>query len=120
MPIDSTKETTWDMPPVFHRFYVLTGWLLERVEKFPKNARFTFGQRLTDLALDIMERLVRAAYGRRRADNLESANVSLEVLRVMLRLSKDRLFISEKQYEFAIGELLEIGKMVGGWSKGAR
>ncbi len=29
------EEPKWEMPPVFHRFYVLTGWLLDRVEKFP-------------------------------------------------------------------------------------
>ena len=109
------SEQKWTMPPVFHRFYLLTGWLLDRVEKFPKNARFTFGQRITDLALTIVEKIVRAAYGRRRKENLEAANTDLEVLRVMIRLSKDRHFISASQYEFAIGELLEIGQMLGGW-----
>lgn len=117
---EQAKEEKWQMPPVFHRFYILTGWLLDRVEGFPKNARFTFGQRITDLSLQITEKIVRAAYGRRRADNLEAANTSLEVLRVMLRLSKDRRYISHKQYEHAIGELLEIGQMIGGWMKEAR
>lgn len=117
---DKANEANWQMPPVFHRFYVLTGWLLDRVEAFPKSARFTFGQRITDLTLHIIEKIVRAAYGRRRADNLDAANTSLEVLRVMLRLSKDRRYISHKQYEHAIGELLEIGKMIGGWMKESR
>lgn len=107
----------WQMPPVFQRFYVLTGWLLDRVEKFPKNARFTFGQRLSDIALSVIERIVRAAYGRRRKENLENVNTDLEVLRIMLRLSKDRRYISVDQYEYTIGELLEIGSMVGGWLK---
>ena len=117
MTNDAIPEKRWDMPPVFHRFYVLAGWLLDRVEKYPKNARFTFGQRLTDLALDTIEKLVRAAYGRRRSENLEAANVNLETIRVMLRLSKDRHYISEHQYEYAMTELLEIGKMLGGWLK---
>jgi len=109
------KEQKWAMPPVFQRFYLLTGWLLDRVEKFPKSARFTFGQRLSDTALDIVEKLVRAAYGRRRKDNLEAANTDLEVLRVMIRLSHDRRYLSDDQYTYAIGELLEVGKMIGGW-----
>ena len=115
----SGEEKKWDMPPVFHRFYVLTGWLLDRVEKFPKNARFTFGQRITDLAIGIVEKIVRAAYGRRRRENLEAANTDLEVLRIMIRLSKDRHFISLDQYEYAVGELLEVGKMIGGWLRSA-
>jgi hypothetical protein len=114
------SQVKWEMPPVFHRFYLLSGWLMERVESFPKNARFTFGQRITDLTLQIIEKIVRAAYGRRRAEHLEAVNTSLEVLRVMLRLCKDRRYICKKQYEYAIGELLEIGKMVGGWLKESR
>jgi len=114
---ENLKYSKWDMPPVFHRFYVFTGWLLDRVEKFPKSARFTFGQRLTDLALSIIERIVRAAYGRRRTENMEAANTNLEVLRVFLRLSTNRHYISIRQYEFAMNELLEIGKMIGGWLK---
>jgi hypothetical protein len=105
----------WELPPVFHRFYLLTGWLLDRVAKFPKDARFTFGQHVTQLCLRIIEQLVRAAYGRRRRENLEDANTSVETLRVMVRLCKDRRMLSSAQYQYAIGELLEIGKMVGGW-----
>ena len=110
-------EAKWSLPPVFQRFYLFAGWVLDRVEKFPKSARFTFGQRMTDLTLGILENLVRAAYGRRRTDSLEAANTRLEVLRVMIRLSKDRHYLSFRQYEFASGELLEIGKMIGGWLK---
>lgn len=109
----------WEMPPVFQRFYLLAGWLLDRIGKFPKDARFTFGQRMTDVCLGILEKFVRAAYGRRRKENLEGANVDLEVLRVFLRLSKDRRYVSVDQYEYAVGELLEIGKMTGGWLKQA-
>ena len=109
----------WDMPPVFHRFYSLTGWLLDRVEKYPKSARFTFGQRICDTAIGVIEAIVRAAYGRRRKENLDAANTDIEVLRVLLRLSKDRHYISPDQYEFAVGELLEIGKMIGGWLRSA-
>ena len=108
---------SWEMPPVFQRFYLLTGWLLDRTAKFPKDARFTFGQRMTDQCLGIIEKFVRAAYGRRRKDNLDAANTDLEVLRVFLRLCKDRRYISTDQYKYAVGELLEIGKMTGGWLK---
>jgi len=59
------------MPPVFHRYYVFVGWMLDRAEKFPKNARFTFGQTLTNTLLGILGKIVRAAYGWRKRENLE-------------------------------------------------
>ena len=108
------------MPPVFHRFYTLTGWLLDRIEKYPKNVRFTFGQQLTNKCLLVIEKIVSASYNRKRKENLQDANLELEVIRVFLRLSMDRKYISKKQYEFAINELLEIGKMIGGWIGASR
>jgi four helix bundle protein len=109
-----------EMPPVFHRMYTLVGWLLDRVETFPRNARFTFGEQVSVRCLSVIEKLVRAAYGRRRAENLEAANVELEVVRVFVRLCKDRKYISIAQYEYAMEELLEVGRMIGGWLKSGR
>jgi len=43
-------------PPILLvKWYDVTKWMLERVDSFPKNQRFIFGQRLADRALNIME-----------------------------------------------------------------
>ena len=69
-------------PPILLvKWYDVTKWLLERVENFPKNQRFIFGQRLADRALGVLELLVEAAYSPRKADLLAKANRELEVLR---------------------------------------
>ncbi len=50
-------------PPVLLvKWYDVTKWLLERVDGFPKNQRFIFGQRIADRAMNILESLVEAAY----------------------------------------------------------
>jgi hypothetical protein len=54
----------------------VTKWLLERVDRFPKNQRFVFGQRLADRALNILEVLVQAAYSPRKVDLLARASNS--------------------------------------------
>jgi hypothetical protein len=63
-----------DPPVVLIKWYDFTKWLLDRVDSFPKNQRFIFGQRLADYALDIMELLVDAAYSPRKSDLLATAN----------------------------------------------
>ena len=40
-----------DPPVVLAKWYDLTKWLLERIDSFPKNQRFIFGQRLADHAV---------------------------------------------------------------------
>jgi len=44
-----------DPPVVLMKWYEFTKWLLDRIDSFPKNQRFIFGQRLADHALDIQE-----------------------------------------------------------------
>ena len=51
-----------DPPVVLVRWYDAAKWILERVDSFPKNQRFIFGQRLADRALSVLELLVEAAY----------------------------------------------------------
>ena len=40
------KEKEKKEAPIFTAFYEIVGWILQVVEKFPKNQRFVFGQRL--------------------------------------------------------------------------
>lgn len=104
-------------PIVLVKWYDLTKWLLARVESFPKNQRFVFGQRLTDRTLGVLETLVEASYspaGRHKAELLARANRDLEVLRWLLRLAKERTLLTPRQYRFVCLALEECGRMLGG------
>jgi hypothetical protein len=101
------------------KWYDWLGWLLDRVDSFPKNQRFIFGQRLADRAIGVLELLVEAAYTGEKASLLARANRELEVLRWLTRLAKDRTLLTARQYEFACAGLAECGRMLGGWLKQA-
>jgi hypothetical protein len=107
-------------PPVLLvKWYDVTKWLLERVDSFPKNQRFIFGQRIADRTLNILEVLVEAAYSPRKGDLLARANRDIEVLRWLIRMATDRKLLTPRQYEYCCMSLNECGRMVGGWSKQA-
>ena len=106
-----------ESPVVLIKWYDVVKWLLERVDSFPKNQRFVFGQRLADRAIDVLELLVEAAYSPRKADLLSRANRQIEVLRWLVRLAKDRDLFTMRQYGFACKGLTECGRMLGGWLK---
>ena len=107
------------LPVVLVKWYDYTNWLLDRIDSFPKNQRFIFGQRMADLALGIMEKLIEAAYSKEKAGLLREANRKMEVLRWLVRMAKDRQILTTRQYEFSSEKLAECGKMVGGWRKHA-
>ena len=104
-----------DAPIVLSQWYDTTRWILEKVDKFPKNQRFIFGTRLADRTLGILEGLVQASYtgGQEKFALLETANRDMAVLRWLVRLAKDRQVITVKQYEYACGRMYECGKMLG-------
>ena len=96
---------------VLVKWYEIAKWLLERVESFPKNQRFVFGQRLADRGLRIMELLVEAAYIPRKVDLLARVNRELEVLRWLIRMAMDRRLFTPRQYEHCCMSLNECGRM---------
>jgi len=97
--------------------YDLVLWLLPKVEKFTRSFRFTVGDRIANLALDLLLLLVEAAYSTDKADLLERASRRTNGLRYMLRLAKDLKLLALDSYGFAVERLDEIGRMIGGWRK---
>ncbi len=103
--------------PIFTRWMQFLEWLLPATEKFPKRVRFTFSDRINNLALDIVEDLVDARYSRNKQSILRRINLRLEKLRVLLRLSHTLKYLPHQSYEHAARALNEIGRMLGGWIK---
>jgi hypothetical protein len=102
---------------LFAHWERVIGCLLDRTLQFPKHSRFTFASRMDGLALDILEQVVTACYGTAgiRHKALVNADLSLARLRVLLRLSHARQFLSGGAYEALARDLDETGRMLGGW-----
>jgi hypothetical protein len=102
---------------VFVKWFEFLEWLLPTTGKFPKNARFSFALRIETLALDLIEDLIEARYSKDKKAILKRANLRLEKLRVMLRLSHKMRYLSHEGYEHASRNINEAGRMLGGWLK---
>lgn len=59
--------------------------------------------------------LIKANYSKQKVDLLKEANIGLEILRHLIRLSYDLRFISTEKYEYISREINQIGKLIGGW-----
>ena len=103
--------------PAVEKAYDLTKEILPRVANFPKDYKFSLGQRIIDHCLDILELLIHAAYVKQKERLLDEANIKLERLRFILRLSKDLGTLSHRGYEHVMKMVTELGKQIGGWRK---
>jgi hypothetical protein len=104
-----------DVPTLFVHWESFLNWLLDRTEKFPKRLRFTLTSRIDNLALDIYTRVVEARYRRDRVALLERLNLDLELLRLLLRLARDRRVLDHRAFAHACEQIDTAGRMVGGW-----
>ena len=106
-----------ELPVVVQKAYEFSIWLIQKVENFPRSYRFSVGDRLVHGSLDLLLRLVDAAYSRDKFRILSEVNGMLNRMRFLLRLAKDLKLMSVDSYGHAAERVEEIGRMVGGWRK---
>jgi hypothetical protein len=99
------------------KLYDFILWMIPKLEKFPRSQKFLLGDRIEMLMLDIPQLLIEAAYSKRKQALLQSANLKLEQMRYLVRLSKDLKLLNLKAYEFSARAIDGIGTSVGGWLK---
>jgi hypothetical protein len=106
--------------PVYIKWYKTLDWILDTVEKYPKNVRFTISGKIVELSILVMEKIIEAIYSKEKKYILQEINLYIEKLRVFFRISYDRKYISANQFEFICTEIEETGKMIGGWMKSCK
>ena len=66
---------------IINDYYDFLKWILLKISKFPRHFRYTFGERLENLLLNILDVLIEAKYTKERRALLQKANLQLEILR---------------------------------------
>jgi hypothetical protein len=97
--------------PLYTDAFALCEWLLGR---FGDDQR-ALPHQLCVSGLALMEAVTLALKGRRRDENLESADEQLIALRTQLRLAGAAGYLSESQLLFALERADLIGRQLGGW-----
>lgn len=101
------------------RLFDLLTWLLPKIEHFPRIYRQTVTLRLMNAALDCQE-AVFAAQSKRNSSRqaaLQNADAALNRLRLYLRLAHRWHWLTDGQYSHVSLQVMEIGKLLGGWIK---
>jgi len=104
-------------PPLFTKTYDFIRRVNEETTLFPKSQRFTLAQQIQNESLELLKCFIAI---RRKLDveaNFKRADVHLETLRILFRLSKDMSLLSLKKYETIEKMLDELGRLLGDWQK---
>ena len=103
--------------PALDAHYRFILWLVPVVTGFPRSQKFVLGDRMQQVAMDVLEALIEATYTRRRVSALSRANLGVEKLRFFVRLARDLRCLDLRRYEYAARRLDETGRRIGAWTK---
>ena len=94
-------------------------YLFPIVDRFPKYEKFVLCTQIKNCAIGIARQIIRANKSRNKRVDLYDIDVSIEELRLLVRFSHDRKYLSCKSYEETSKRVNEIGRLLGGWIKSA-
>lgn len=89
----------------------------QALAQYPKSEKFAL---VTDMkhSMDVMlERTIEAQKKYYKKTTLQDLDVEIAKMKAYLRLSHELRFLPDKKYEVWSGQIVEIGKMLGGWLK---
>ena len=105
-----TKDTT---PQAVQHCHQLILWIIPQLDKFPKNRRYTLGDKIEQGLLSVLTLLIEATYSQRgKVNMLAKANTQLTVLRHLWRLAFELHIIAQKQYAHGGKLLVDLGKQI--------
>ena len=78
------------------------------------------GQKLDNLTLEIFELLFSVPSSHNKLILLEQTSIKLDLLKILLRMSKDSQSITDKKYLELQTNLHEMGRMLGGWIRSTK
>ena len=108
--------------PILKKSYDLYKTFNEYRKLIPKQDRFTVFEHCENKMLNLIEEIFRAGQTSKptKVLILEDASISLNLLRIFIRLLKDIKSIEPKKYIILQANIDEIGRMLGGWIRSTK
>jgi 23S rRNA-intervening sequence protein len=105
--------------PIYKVAYDLLDVITELSKNFPRDFKQSIGGKLRDESVEVVTLIFRANVSNDKSIHLSKLLERLQVTELLLRLSRDKRFISTGQYAKAIELTGNIGKQANGWRRSA-
>lgn len=90
------------------------------LEQMPKSQKFSLAQDIKKCMDKILRLVITANKKYTKKTTLQELDIEVAALKVYIRVATDLTYLPLKKYEVWSGQLVEIGKMVGGWIRSQR
>ncbi|MFH0852035.1 MAG: four helix bundle protein [bacterium] len=101
-----------------HRIFELYKLFHKCLILFPKQEKYTLGQKIENTILETLELTLSASYSNiYKKEILTKANNKVDLLKYLIRLSHETDSVKIKSCLTLEEIIIEIGKMIGGWRR---
>lgn len=103
--------------PIYKAAYDLLGIATDLVRNLPRDIKSNIGGKIRDECIEILVLIPRANAANDKAPHISEILERVQVVEFLMRLLRDKRFISVKQYARAAQVTTAIGKQANGWRR---
>jgi len=100
---------------VYKASYVLCREGFKKVQKLPKDLRYTLGMRFFDSSLKVLQGVVEANQKEQKSEALSATLLEIELIWTHLRLLYDLRGISQGEFQVLSERVSDVGRQVTAW-----
>jgi len=115
----STAKLTYELP-VYKASFDLLSLLIDVHTVIPRMYKYTIGECAVKSAQQLLIDIVHANKSRNKSDDLNLALDELEMIKMLMRLGRERKCVSTKLHTKMVVMFENIGKQLNSWSHSAR
>lgn len=105
--------------PLLQRLYDFYKIYFGMVDHFPKKSRLVLTPKIEQVILELLQSISQASFSQseEKIKTLQEASSKVDFLKILFRLCYELKIIDQKKYFLLEQNLVEIGRMIGGWLK---
>jgi hypothetical protein len=101
--------------PIYHQTYQLLQLVVNRIREFPRDLKFSLGDRIRNETVDLVVFIYKANSNTNKVPFLSEMLERLQVVQLLLRLAKDMKCLSIKQFSEISIVVQGLSKQTRGW-----
>jgi len=103
--------------PIYRLSYDLLSVAVEVTRNIPRDFKRLLGEKVREECVEMLVLIFRANTARNKTPHIEDLLERLQVVELLLRLCRDKRFISTGQYARAVEITDQIGRQATGWKR---
>lgn len=92
----------------------------QALKQFPKHEKHVLGAEIRRSMLELQRLIITAFKRYHKKTTLTDLDIELAILKRRVRLAKDLRYLDIKRYQLWTEQLVELGRMIGGWIRSVK